>query len=408
MKGSPLVRSSIVIDVPNLTDSARAVLRTVASQGPSTRPQLSAALSFSKPTMSAAVTELERHGLVAPAGINQGAVGRSSITYGLGESAGIVIGIDCGTTQIHAIACTLNGASVTDVEMTIGALSGVDRFRLIEGVLEETLLNCGDKAQFLRSVVIAVPNMISTSLERLRERQAFLDVVAVLHRKHGVPILLENNVNCAALAEYHQGAAKDHSFAIYMQIGVKVGVGIVISGKLFGGFKGGAGEIGHLPFPWSERENPRSGHVETYLGSAALLERVAAQWPTSEGQAPKTTSELIAMATTSPTARAIVQGHAEDIGYLAAACVSVLDPELIVLGGGVGQNPILLSGVRRTVESLCWPVEVVVSQLSGRATVLGAARLAMDFSLARLLGENVRTAFLYTGEPAEASAAAVR
>ncbi|MDE1997021.1 MAG: ROK family protein, partial [Rhizobiaceae bacterium] len=178
--------------------------------------------------------------------------------------------------------------------------------------------------------------------------------------------------------------------------------------KLFGGFKGGAGEVGHLPFPWSEREGPRPGHVETYLGSAALLERAAKLWPESVGPVPKTTAELIAMAAMSSTAAEIIERHAEDVGNLAAACVSVLDPELIVLGGGVGQNAILLPGVRKTVESLCWPVEVVVSQLSGRATVLGAARLAVDYSLARLLGENVRTAFLYSGDAADSLTAASR
>jgi predicted NBD/HSP70 family sugar kinase len=395
-------------DVPGLTESARAVLRTVAAHGPSTRPQLSTTLNFSKPTMSAAVNELERHGLVAPVGVAQGAIGRSSITYALGESAGIVVGIDCGTTQIHAVACALDGSPITDVEKAIGGLSGIDRFRMVEDVLEETLLKCGKEAKCLRSVVIAVPNMVSAALERLPERQAFMEVVVRLHQKYGAPILLENNVNCAALAEYHKGAAKDHSFAIYMQIGVKVGVGIVINGKLFGGFKGGAGEIGHLPFPWSEHEAPRSGHVESYLGSAALLERVAAQWPSSEEKAPRSTSDLFSMAATSHVARAIVERHAEDIGSLAAACVSVLDPELIVLGGGVGQNPILLPGVRKTIESLCWPVEVVVSALSGQATVLGAARLAMDFSLARLLGEDVRTSFCYPGGQRAAPATAIR
>ena len=50
---------------------------------------------FSKPTMSAAVSELERHDLLAPAGINRGSVGRTSVTYGLGPKAGSVIGVDC-------------------------------------------------------------------------------------------------------------------------------------------------------------------------------------------------------------------------------------------------------------------------------------------------------------------------
>ncbi|WP_222295916.1 MarR family transcriptional regulator [Rhizobium leguminosarum] len=90
-------------ETPALTESARAVLRTIAGGGPATRPQLSASLAFSKPTMSAAVNELERLGLLAPAGVNRGSVGRTSVTYGLGRAAGYVIGVDCGTTHISGV-----------------------------------------------------------------------------------------------------------------------------------------------------------------------------------------------------------------------------------------------------------------------------------------------------------------
>ncbi|NEI71684.1 ROK family protein [Rhizobium lusitanum] len=383
------------IDAPPLTESARAVLRTIASSGPATRPQLSAALMFSKPTMSAAVSELERYDLLAPAGINRGSVGRTSVTYGLGPKAGFVMGIDCGTTHINAIARGLDGATLGAVEMPFTDKSADERFLLIEEVVARLFSQFEARSTPLRAIAIALPNIISASLERMFGRETLIPVLERLQSAYGAPVLLENNVNCAALAEYHEGSAKHYSFAIYMQIGVKTGMGIVLEGRLFRGFKGGAGEIGHLPFPWSEREQPRWQQVETYMGSAALLERAAARWPDDEGTPPKSTSELFARVEQSPTARAIVEQHARDVGNLAAACVSVLDPQLIVLGGGVGQNPQLLAGVRDVVKELCWPVEVVNGQLSNQATVLGAVRLAIDFAMARLLGEEGKTAFLY-------------
>ncbi|MFT4000373.1 MAG: ROK family transcriptional regulator [Rhizobium sp.] len=383
------------IDAPPLTESARAVLRTIASNGPATRPQLSAALMFSKPTMSAAVSELERYDLLAPAGINRGSVGRTSVTYGLGPGAGFVVGIDCGTTHINAIARGLDGATLATVGRPLVDKSAAERFRLIEEVIKQLLSQFEARSTPLRALVIALPNIISASLERMFGRDILLPILARLQSAYGAPVLLENNVNCAALAEYHEGAAKHHSFAIYMQIGVKTGMGIVLDGRLFRGFKGGAGEIGHLPFPWSEREQPKWQQVETYMGSAALLERAAASWPEKEGKPPESTSDLFARVEQSPAARAIVEQHARDVGNLAAACVSVLDPELIVLGGGVGQNPQLLPGVRSVVNELCWAVEVVNGQLANQATVLGAVRLAMDFAMARLLGEEGKPAFLY-------------
>jgi predicted NBD/HSP70 family sugar kinase len=182
-----------------------------------------------------------------------------------------------------------------------------------------------------------------------------------------------------------------------MQIGVKVGVGIVIEGRLFRGFRGGAGEIGHLPFPWSEQEQPRFQQVENYLGSAQLLERCKSNWPASEGKPPRSTEELFALAARSQHARHCIDRHARDIGNLAAACVSMLDPEIVVLGGGVGQNAILLDGVKQAVSTLCWPVEIVIGELPNRATVLGTVRLATDFAMAHLLGESGSAAFLYPG-----------
>ncbi|TWB47409.1 putative NBD/HSP70 family sugar kinase [Rhizobium sp. ERR 922] len=371
------------------------MLRTIASSGPATRPQLSAALMFSKPTMSAAVSELERHDLLAPVGINRGSIGRTSVTYGLGPRAGFVVGVDCGTTHINAIARGLDGTTLATVEMPLVDKSADERFRLIEDVVARLLSRFEARSTPLRAIAIALPNIISASLERMSGRETLIPVLEHLQAIYAAPVLLENNVNCAALAEYHEGSAKQYSFAIYMQIGVKTGMGIVLDGRLFRGFKGGAGEIGHLPFPWSQHERPKWQQVETYMGSTALLERAALDWPENEGAPPKSTSELFARMEQSRTARAIVEQHARDVGNLAAACVSVLDPQLIVLGGGVGQNPQLLPGVRDVVRELCWPVEVVNGQLSNQATVLGAVRLAIDFAMARLLGEEGKAAFLY-------------
>lgn len=136
-----------------LTESARAVLRTIARTGPATRPQLSASLRFSKPTMSAAVNELERYGLVAPIGVNRGSVGRTSVSYGLGPNAGFVIGIDCGTTHVHAIACRVDGAKIGEVEQPIAEESGSERFDMLESVIAEVLRQCGSKAAPLPTIM---------------------------------------------------------------------------------------------------------------------------------------------------------------------------------------------------------------------------------------------------------------
>ncbi|QZZ25915.1 ROK family transcriptional regulator [Streptomyces sp. ST1015] len=191
-----------------------------------------------------------------------------------------------------------------------------------------------------------------------------------------LPVHIENNVNCAALAELHEGAAKGrHTFG-YLQVGYGIGLGIVVGGQVLRGAGGAAGEIARLPYPWLPgRESVLEG-MEAYVGAGALMRRVREGW--TEGRVPEGAAELFALAGNGHEAAArFVAGHAREVGRLAAAAVAVLDPGLIVLGGGIGANPQLLPGVRAELARLSWPTEVVGSEVGGDATVAGAARLAV-------------------------------
>jgi len=118
--------SRVDITPSALTDSAQAVLRMISRSGPMTRPQLSAALAFSKPTMSAAVGELEAFGLVRSSGLAKGAMGRTAVTYDLGPNVGFIVGIDCGTTQVRAAASKLDGNCFAELQQTVGDGQGPD------------------------------------------------------------------------------------------------------------------------------------------------------------------------------------------------------------------------------------------------------------------------------------------
>ena len=80
----------------------------------------------------------------------------------------------------------------------------------------------------------------------------------------------------------------------------------------------------------------------------------------------------------------MVDEHSRDIGRLVVAVASVLDPRLVVLGGGVGQNQLVLPEVRRTVRALAWDTEVTVGALGENATALGAVHIAIGRALDRI------------------------
>jgi predicted NBD/HSP70 family sugar kinase len=133
---------------------------------------------------------------------------------------------------------------------------------------------------------------------------------------------------------------------------------------------------------------PEPGAVEQYLGTESLIARIRADWPTDAGPAPGDTAELLSLADNgNPKARWHVARHAADIGAIVASCVSVVDPGLVILGGGFGSAPLLLPGVRETVSRLSYPTEIRSSLLGPDATVLGIERLAIERALMIALGE---------------------
>jgi predicted NBD/HSP70 family sugar kinase len=341
--------------------------------------------------MSMAVAELSARGLVASRGLSRGPTGRTAILYGIGPAAGYVVGVDAGTTHVRAVATSLDGRILAKNEERLpgaapwstGRVSGT--VRAVMDALLQSLASCGGP---LRAVAVALPMIVSNSRSIPGMYTASDPMLRVL-RQHNAPLVLENNVNCAALAELHHGAASGWSGFVYLQVGVKIGLGIVHDRRLFRGFNGGAGEVGRLPFPWSATEVPRREGLEQYLGSGQLLKRVLAGWPDDSGPAPANAEELFAFAAAgSAPALAAVQKHADDIGRLVSACIGVLDPGLVVLGGGVGQNPLVVDRVRRVVSDLAWPTEIAVTSLGSWATVQGAAHLAAEYSLGELLGDN--------------------
>jgi predicted NBD/HSP70 family sugar kinase len=375
-----------------LTDSARAVFQQIVRAGPTTRPLLSATLNFSKPTMSAAVLELTELGLVGPSGSSRGAIGRRATIYGLGSQAGHVIGVDAGATEVRAMAQTLDGRVLAEADealprdrLHITAETGV----AVRNVLRLLRRRIGREQGPLRAIAVAVPVIVSATRPELAHRTDLQILRESIGPTEGIELLLENNVNCAALAEMHLGAARGRTSFAYLQIGVKIGLGIVNEGRLFRGFNGAAGEVARLPFPWAEDGKPRRNELEAYLGSHQFMARVMRHWPKTEGAAPRTARALFELAAAgSTTARRHVDEHAADIGRLAAAIVGVIDPGLIVLGGGVGQNPLLLAGTAKTVRQLAWPTEIANSPLGSRGSVLGASQLAVRHALGVLIGSH--------------------
>ncbi|MDQ6433827.1 ROK family transcriptional regulator [Mesorhizobium sp. LHD-90] len=371
------------------TSSARSVFRKLFAEGPATRPQLCAALDLSRPTMSSSIGELERVGYVEKIGEIQGALGRKAGMYRLGAGAGHVIAVDAGSTHVRLRVSTLDRRllhhrvyRLASNQRYLGPEISQAVAEEIEAVRAETEKGWGK----LRALGIALPSrVVEDDTEKAATRQE--NLFSHFKPPADVPLLLENNVNCAAIAEQSHGVARGHKDFAYIQVGVKIGMGVVLGGRLIRGRSGAAGEISHLPYPWGPGQKPENGALEDHVGAEALMQRVRAAWPGARGPAPADTAALFALAGQGDEdALSQVRRHAEDIGAIVSACVGVIDPGLFVLGGGIGSNPLMLPTVRETVQRLSYPTDIESSLLGHDATVLGIEKIAADHACEMLVG----------------------
>ncbi|RWR25918.1 ROK family transcriptional regulator [Sinirhodobacter populi] len=374
--------------LPTLTRSAQDVFRRLVADGPATRPQIGAVLGLSRPTMSAAIDELEKIGFVEQIGAIQGPLGRSAAQYRIGASVGHVIAVDAGSTHVRLRVSTLDRRLLHTRVYRLAESQFVMSDEISRAVAEEVQAATSEASSDwgpLRALGVALPTRVvgpEGDAELTRQNGIF----AHFTRPEDVEVVLENNVNCAAVAEQKYGAARGRSTFAYVQIGLKVGMGLVIDDRLIRGINGAAGEIGHVAFPFAPGVTPETASVERYLGSEAFIQRVRAGWSDPDHPAPASAADLVLLAENGVSvAVEAVERHAREIGALVATCVSVTDPGLVVLGGGFGAWPGLRPTVGELVNRLAYPTEVTSTLLGAEATVLGIEWLTIQQCVAHLM-----------------------
>ena len=225
-----------------------------------------------------------------------------------------------------------------------------------------------------------------------------LDPLAALRGRFDVPVQIDNNVNLAALGESWEGIAHGVSTFAFVSVGAGVGMGLVVDGELVRGAHGGAGEIGYLPIshdPYDERHRLHGG-LEDEIGAAGIRSALASR--RSRGGAgeaetePSSAQEVFALAQRGDAdAREVVDGVARRLGAAIASVIAVVDPELVVLGGGIGSNPSLLAPVRGTVAELVpLTARIETSQLGDQAALHGAVAAALREAREQLLTRAAR------------------
>jgi glucokinase len=208
-----------------------------------------------------------------------------------------------------------------------------------------------------------------------------LPLRALLMERLGAGLVVENDANVAALAEHRVGAARGARVSVTITVGTGVGCGVIVEGRMLRGAHGGAGELGHLPldgrFP-CRCEVP--GCVEPECSGSGLVARAAE----AGLAAPNAAAVFAQSAAGDPRAVRLIERMTDRLGALIAVTVTLLDPEVVVIGGGVSNaGEALLTQLRSAVARYALGshgrrVRIVGAALGERAGVVGAGLAAWE------------------------------
>jgi Transcriptional regulator/sugar kinase len=378
----------------------RAALELLLESGPLTRGQIGEATGLSKVTASQTLARLEERGLVEVVGEQGGNRGPNAALYGVVASSAFVAGIDVGPEQVTAAIADIKGdvrARVRidpDDHRPAGEGDGraaPDPVAMIRGALAKACRAAKVPLSRLDAVAIGTPGVVDPRSGDVRFsfdlpgwHEGVHDALARDLRTH---VIIDNDVNLAAIAERAEGAARGLDDFVLVWVARGIGMAVVLGGRLHRGRSGSAGEIGYLPVPGvpladDVRARPGrppslGGGLQTLVSSDAVCELAE-----SHGFPGATAAECVGAAVAAGDAgRPLLDEIASRLALGVASVCVVLDPELIVLAGEVGQagGAELTTRVADAVARIC-PIrpEVVTTTVSADPVLRGAVLAALQ------------------------------
>jgi predicted NBD/HSP70 family sugar kinase len=434
------------------------LLDHIRSSGPYSRADLARVSGLSKPTVSLALANLERAGLIRLAGQRTGLPGRTALLYEVRPEAGFVLGLDIGLRYLRGAVADLAGEVRARRSVPVHATTVADRVAELVALADELCAGAGITRAEIIQTVVGSPGVYDPQRNLMALTGGLPgwdrpEALAGLRTAFGPALAIENDVDAAALAERALGVGQEADNFAFVHVGSGVGMGLVLGGRLHRGVHGVAGEIAFMPLgrdprAWRDTEagagslagsmagsdagslaGPWAGSLAGSLagplagplagsrdGSGADDERVAARPEgviidpaearrrgTLEiaagadgivraarlaGLTGLATPQAVfeAAAAGDERAAAVMSDEARLVAAAICCVIAVVDPSLIVLGGGIGQAPGFAEAVTRALEEIA-PVlpDVKVSALGTDVVVDGCLAEATAMAWTQLI-----------------------
>jgi glucokinase-like ROK family protein len=370
------------------------------SPGGISRAAVAENLCLSRSTVSTIVNDLLDSRLVVERGVGVSRGGRRPIVLEINASAGRVVGVDIGASHLIVVVADLNGAPLAAVEELFAIEAGPEAgVRSALKAVQAALAQAGCTLAEVHAIGVGVPGPV-VAAEGIVSGPPIMPgwdgypIRAALEAAFDRPTTLDNDADLGALGEWSFGAGQGANDLAYIKIGTGIGCGLLLGGHIYRGVLGTAGEIGHVTI--SDSGPPCTcgnyGCLEAMAGGRAIAAR--AQLAVKAGQRTvlaelngrrELTARDVAVAAGNddPVSQQLLADAGRHIGSAVASLINLLNPGLVVLGGGVtGAGHFLLEPLHqavadRTMRPSRQATRVVLARLGRQSVALGAVALAL-------------------------------
>lgn len=385
------------------------VLRYIHNEAPVSRAQIALATGLNKSTVSSLVEDLMQRRLIHETGINSTGTGRPATLLEINPQAGGIIGIELGVDFVSVALTDFTGNILWRENISVDPADAQESILSKTLELADTAVEvCARNGLDCLGLGLSAPGTVD--LERrllvfapnLGWRNVPLRKIFSEHT--GLKIYVENDANAGAIAEHLFGAARKSDNFIFIVVGIGIGGGLFLNGKLYRGKDGFAGEIGHTPIVAEPYQNlchcGKRGCWETYANQTSIIRRVQEHLRVHQNSTPPLSlKEPSDRFTISDIKEAADRGDKDfldslnetgtALGLGFASLIDIFNPEKIILGGPlsvVGDYllpAIIESAARHSLVNTSPNTDILLSSFETDAVLLGAISVVVDDILSR-------------------------
>ena len=376
----------------------RRVLQCIIDHSPISRAEIAGKINISKPTVSILVDELIQENWIFEKGIGESTSqgGRKPIQLFFNEKAAYVIGTDIGGTKVKTVICDLSGKILAQSSFKTGQYLDSGLMKQIAKEINTMVQKTGIEPEKILGIGAGVPGITDTASGVVLEAPSlnWIRYPFIKEAKKHLPytVFVDNDVNVAALGEQWLGSAKNKQNVLFLAVGTGIGSGIIIHNRLYRGTNGAAGEIGYMVTDKNHIKNEfkpvfhHYGYLESVAGGKSIgdsLTRLIKENPEHPLHKQAETTGLTGenafrlAENGDKDAISVINEAIEHLAYGIINAASLLNPEVIILGGGVFKSSDIILPKLRSIVNHYLPssVELKISQLGENAGVLGAVSL---------------------------------